>query len=513
MGKINFYSIEDLKKDINKVLDVLDKNRPKDWDTFKIEMFFNSLKSDIIIAVEENYVDYIYRDAFYNFYATKFKEYSRFCLKLSLFKSTIVTQGIVDLNTGIVDFSKKDLLLESYLGFLILRPFPAIIGRNIIAVEAKTNDKIKIIQTLIKSSSIGLKMEVSGFPHSSQDGQVMTCAETTVWCIMEYFGYRYPIHKIVLPSHIKDVLRNTTYERQWPSTGLYFHQISNGLRGFGMAPKTYGLANYDRWGNYSGMKPDIKETLIGCIESGLPLALSITSSEGGHAVCAIGHEDYYLIPKVEIYQTDDKGNVVYDGSGLPKKSLYSYNRSIDKIVVNDDNMPPYQEFDINKPCFYYTEPPFDKDEWNNAFINIFVVPLPERVHMFPDVAIKFSQEILMNIAEDKSIYRTFLASSRSYKNHLMSSRALSNANKNKLLEIEFPRFIWVTEFELEDDYKQGEATGLLILDATEFSKSRTAVVVYIDKFRNFAYNNSNNQWELLNLPDEFRVNFYDKNLY
>ena len=95
----------------------------------------------------------------------------------------------------------------------------------------------------------------------------------------------------------------------------------------------------------------------------------------------------------------------------------------------------------------------------------------------------------------------------------MSSNALSNANKNRLLEMEFPRFIWVTEFELEDDYKQGEVTGLLILDATEFSKSRTAVVVYIDKFRNFAYNNSNNQWELLNLPDEFRVNFYDKNLY
>lgn len=49
---------------------------------------------------------------------------------------------------------------------------------------------------------LGVKLFIEGFPHSSQDSETITCAETTIWAAMEYFGTRYSDYKPVLPSTI-----------------------------------------------------------------------------------------------------------------------------------------------------------------------------------------------------------------------------------------------------------------------------------------------------------------------
>lgn len=87
-----------------------------------------------------------------------------------------------------------------------------------------------ICKASIPSTCMGIKMRVSGFPHSSQDGEMMSCAETTVWSILEYFGNKYSEYRPVMPSDILAALKPFAYERQLPSGGLSFEQISSALK-------------------------------------------------------------------------------------------------------------------------------------------------------------------------------------------------------------------------------------------------------------------------------------------
>jgi len=115
------------------------------------------------------------------------------------------------------------------------------------------------------------------FPHASQDGEMMTCAETSLWSIAEYYGHKYPNHKPICPSEILKAMRPTAQQRQLPSAGLTFEQISVGLCSFGFSTKMYNLYTYDEKTKAYVMLPDMREVLACYIESGFPLALCLQS--------------------------------------------------------------------------------------------------------------------------------------------------------------------------------------------------------------------------------------------
>ena len=62
-------------------------------------------------------------------------------------------------------------------------------------------------------TSNGLKTSVFGFPHASQDGETITCAETSILNVMEYFGLKYPEYSPILPSKIKFVVESQSFEK------------------------------------------------------------------------------------------------------------------------------------------------------------------------------------------------------------------------------------------------------------------------------------------------------------
>lgn len=516
MPQIKFVKISELKNDPQNVLVGLKEAAPRSLYMSKLINLLDTLKDDLIIAVEDEYVDYTYRDAYYYFYATKYHDYSRYCVKLSLFEKDIVENGFVNLHSGNINFSFSDQIISKYLGFIILRPLSAVLGRNVISPWAKRDQErdIAVCQTTFKTSALGLKMETKGFPHASQDGEVMTCAETTIWSIVEYFGNRYPIFSPALPSDIREALKNATHERQWPSEGLNFLMISSSLKNLGFNPKVYLLQKTNSLGDPIGlMDDDIRETLVACIESGLPIVLCLQNKKIGHAICAMGVVNTGFIPNREVYWKDKDGNLINDKTtGHPKK-LRSYNLSLETIVVNDDNVPAYKKTSIENPAHYYTVGPDGDNDWDGVRITKYIVPLPERVHMYPSIAVEYSKKLLFNNTSDNLIYRTYLASSRSFRDHLMNSKILSNENKNILLQLNIPRFIWVTEFENDDEFNNGITTGILILDATESNQNISSVVVYIDKICNFAYFKERNCLDRLPLANLFQMEFYNKNLF
>ena len=208
-------------------------------DSAKKQLLFHldTLRDDLTVVVEYEYVDSIYRDEYYNFYATKFYEYRRNGIRLSFVEGGILTEG------ESLDYSKRNELVRGYLGFIVLRPLQACVGRNVISCRAKKEAyaDISICKVKVESTVAGIKVLAEGFPHSSQDSEMMTCAETSLWSVLEYYGNKYSHYKPILSSEIVDTLKTTAIQRQLPSNGLTFNQVTRCLRNFGFSPRIYGL--------------------------------------------------------------------------------------------------------------------------------------------------------------------------------------------------------------------------------------------------------------------------------
>lgn len=279
---IEIYNIRSLQSDVNIVEKLLQKiNSTTDPVPHnRLSSLLSTLRDDLIVTVEYDYVDATFRDEYYRFYATKYRNYGRNCAKMSFFEPGAITPG------SEIDYSKADKIKEKYLGFVVLRPINACIGRNVISPRAKKApfSDISICKTNVNTTAVGLKVSVSGFPHSSQDGEMMACAETALWSIAEYFGHKYPNHKPVAPTEILEAMRPSSHKRQLPSKGLTFMQIAEGLKTFGFSPEIYTL--YDH--TTCSIDKSMKEVFTCYIESGFPLAICLQGSKIGHAIVCIG---------------------------------------------------------------------------------------------------------------------------------------------------------------------------------------------------------------------------------
>ena len=95
----------------------------------------------------------------------------------------------------VIDFGNEGNIKDNYLGFLVVRPLIRCIGRNVISPEAKQPPKsgIRICRVKVDASCLGVKLKAEGFPHASQDNETMTCAQTTIWSLLEYYGNKYTL--------------------------------------------------------------------------------------------------------------------------------------------------------------------------------------------------------------------------------------------------------------------------------------------------------------------------------
>lgn len=185
------------------------------------------LRRDLHLVVELPYVDKVYRDTYYHYYASRLKHYERDTIRISFFEQPVSSpvQPTEDAIKTVID---------SYLGFLIIRPtLPRLIGRSAIHPRALDNQNFVCCRALIQSTTLGIKTTTSAFPHASQDGQALSCAETTIWSLLEYFGNKYPEYRPILPSHIIHQLQKFSFKRQLPSDGLTAEQIAFVLREVG----------------------------------------------------------------------------------------------------------------------------------------------------------------------------------------------------------------------------------------------------------------------------------------
>lgn len=424
---------------------------------FKLENFLHTLKEDLYVFLEFPYVDKLFRDSYYNYFASSHKEVRRNSIRISFFSTPITKNDFFDNKS----FEK---IQSSYCGYLILRPLNGnLMGRSFISPEALQNHKFICCLTSQRSSIFGLPLEVYAFPHSTQDARMMTCAETSIWSINEYFGNKYSEYALVLPHKIHAILKNTYSQRPLPSSGLTAIQISSALQQLGYAPKMYSVAR-----NRSN-ENDIFSVISDYVESGIPIVLAVQGEKfGGHAMLLIGHAN---TNKSKLENLKD----TFTDAGLLRTEYVSI----------DDNRPPYQLLSLNKPMASYKN-----TTYREAKIISAIVPLYSKMYLEAPVAKKFFNTIFLdeaigyqNAKKSKWIVRRLLTSSRSFKKWVLETLDFPDKQKRLLQEIELPKFIWIAEYMTIEDYKNDLASVMILLDATGLNNRDSLIFArYPDKY-------------------------------
>lgn len=417
--------------------------------------FFNHLRDDLYIVIETPYVDKLYRDTYYIFYASKHSQHFRDTIRLSFFTTAIEE----------TDFTNREIyktkLTSAYAGFLVIRPtFSKVIGRMALSPLALKHHHFACCYAELNATVLSDKFVVTAFPHSSQDGHTITCAETTIWGIMEYFAYRYAEYKPVLPSVISKIIHKISFKRTFPSEGMTAEQVTYAIRELGFGAMIYSRKKFRTEFN----------TLVSIyIESGIPVIGVLKNAKGsiGHAVNIIGRE---LVDPEAVAQHHSHEKTIRGGQ------LIDFNQIDRKYVYMDDNFPPYQLGGLNFPCQDYFTDSKEREKWNDVDLTHIIVPLYSKIYLDAFRARKNFMKILnseemegsMNIRiTDTRILKVFLASSRSFKQYISLDSELPGIAKTVILATPMPKFVWLAEISRPDSFRQGKCDGILVQDATE----------------------------------------------
>lgn len=465
-----FFPIAELKPTVQEFIEDEYKIFPAYIDE-QIERLINQMKPNIQCFFEYPYVDKVYRDSYYKYYSTKHNASNRNCARVSFFSNKVDEKDFRDSD-------KTELLQSGFFGYITIRPtIPNLIGRTMLSPQVY-NEK-PFLCCLTKSSVVvnGVKLDICAFPHSSQDGETITCAETTIWSVMEYFGMKYPEYKPILPSIIIQALSNYSFERQLPSRGLTAEQISYALKEFDLGTRLYSrlIENENDGDNEAYPLAEFRRMLGYYVESGIPLIASIENETVGHAIVIIGHK------------TINHGNIDLSnytptdiGTSSGRIKLYDYADFIDDYVVIDDNMPPYNLVPFDDPTYNYHDPQFI-----DCSIKNFIAPLYQKVYLEAGGA----RELMLSYLEsfdhylpgEDIILKLFFTSSRSLKSELNERIEINDEANELILNSTMPKFIWLGVFTNPDLIVQSKANGLVILDATESNTEDARILMLSPK--------------------------------
>ncbi|GHU51764.1 hypothetical protein FACS1894200_12210 [Spirochaetia bacterium] len=205
------------------------------------------------------------------------------------------------------------------------------------------------------------------------------------------------------------------------------------------------------------------------IESGIPVYVFLKDSKKpGHAVLIIGHEDKY-------------DHIVGPMDGKDWMDVSDFEK---KVVVIDDNRPPYQ---IGSPEALL---PYHK-------IISYIVPLPRHTNLDAQATFNICQEIFkderfgLKQFGARWLTRLLLTGSHSFKMFLLKKSGLDEALKSFLVRLSMPKYVWICEIYKSEDFTREEKTsaGILILDSTG-SKSISSVLFYYIDNKSILYNDN-----------------------
>lgn len=439
LAEIGFYDITDAS--VNKIIGIL-----------------RLLSLPVTVVCEYEYVDPVHRDMFYICFSSKFIGYNRNCTRLSFFLGELDSAAFYR-----YDEREEQFLQDKFAGVCVLRP----IRCGEVGLTVLNPEKLNLPGCYLKTTRflfyvLGHPLTVEAYPYSSQDTEVMTCAEVTIWSILEYYGVKSPEYRTVLPSQIIKKMERLSAERALPSQGSEYSWISMLLKSFGFAPRLYDRRAF---GKDIEQRREFKRLFHYYVESGIPLAVGISGRKLGeeirHSVVCIGHG------------SKQKPVKAFEISYMGDERIYPYIDSaflFDDYVFMDDNQIPYQ-----------IEPFGKLSGWSKSEISTFAVPLAREIFLEAgDVSVlvntvfadenlgifRLIPEIEEQIDQNNPlILRVFLSRADSYK----SFRARYAGEPSSAIfyaAFQLPAYIWVAEISTYAAYRNHKIYGEIVIDAT-----------------------------------------------
>lgn len=422
------------------------------------------------VIIEKNYICKDYRNIYSNYYSKKFSPPAQETSRLHFFTKKFKTLDALHTD---VNIAKND-----YIGFSIIRDaFPGDIGRTVLdpdKLSYKKTDNFYSLKTDFRVNFYGVCLWVKGYPYMSQDTELMTCAQVTMWGVCRYLSERYSRYKELYPYELVQ-MSGGNQGRKFPYRGLTWQDYIKILSEFGTYPVCMPVRHSpDELGHKeSSSKKEREEKqkiwerdflnssffndLYTYVESGFPVITSFR----GHVATIIGHT---LTEDESTYEKIDK-------------EFYDCSNFIDNYIVMDDHYTPYSHL-----------PKETKRDINYSFKDIrsVVCPIPEKIYLGAGVAREFAlaefkdlrEYLEMETGKKNWIFRHFATTGSSFQKR---KQQYYRKSKDKLANlatlIKLPHFIWCTELYTEEGHKDGNCCAELIIDAT--GSTNTHSIIYI----------------------------------
>jgi hypothetical protein len=446
------------------------------------------------VVFEINYVDRDYQNEFSAFYSKAFKNYPQRCVRLHFFSVKIPKRTKTTFGR----------YRRGYLGFMVIRPTDLQrMGRTIF--KPPINDPHRQFihcQAQFSAHILGDEFIVTGMPFTQQDTQVGACAQASLWMLARYMSRRFSDREF-LPGEINQLAKaHLTMGRPLPAErGLNLIQMLDALQGMGFSALSYSRTTVDDCSPHIARAFPIKpkagraakerqrevqriaklaDIAYRYIESGFPVIFGTSN----HALVGIGH--------------------TYN----PSKACTVAIQRIPAFFVNNDNAGPYLELPI-----------LTRSNSHLSFLDVhsILAVVPSEVTLRGEEAEaraaarieEFLKQPLVEgypkayrdwIADDlrpdlasylSSLeYRTFLRPSVEFQANLredIKSGQFDREIGEKLLCLDYPRFIWITEVSALPLLNQPKrelrrCLGRVIIDSTAPAKTRGEMAIHFADF-------------------------------
>lgn len=433
------------------------------WDLLKE-------KSALTFFIEPYYIDRVYRDSFYSYYSEKHFEYSRYCKRLFVFDGNLLTKHRCDF----ADIPTNELQ-SAFIGFIVIRPLESQkIGRTLLNPGFFANLSDSYIRYANYSATMaGKRLEIEAFPYSMQDEETTSCAEITIINLLDYYSKKYAEYKYILPSDIIAIVTHNGFDRKLPTKGLDFRVMSKVLMEAGFYPVLYDKALLTGPSKF-------KRILHYYIESGIPMAVGVDVNKTlRHSMVCVGHGQVNLESwgkrQYEIQDASDCNHCIW---------LIDSADTVSQYIFMDDRDKPYIQYT------WTTENNIDKI--GPYMPNYLLVPLYKRMILEASDA----YDICTSVLADKEFgiqcvcpdvgtldnplgIRLFMASARGLKRHRIEHYSVENTEmKECFINTPFPRFVWVCELFIKEEYPN-KCIGEIIIDATAAPSSKSGSVIIL----------------------------------
>lgn len=453
------------------------------------------------IIVEDEYIDRHYLEDYSEYYARCFPSHPRKCSRIHFFSTEFNQQRFIS-SLATNDKELANILTNSYLGFVVIRPIPhTFFAKICLSVYRNLANRInsKIITRPVTASLFGIDLTVNTVPFLEQDKVVSACATSAIWTALsaseEFSNSRLPS-----PSAITKAASNNHYEgtRTFPTVGLTPLQVARSLKTFGNEPSIFNC-------DVAGSRSDFKEHIYSYIQSGTPVILGGEVYEldgtkgrhlGKHLVCVVG------------YSTKTSNH---------PEGLKLLSEEIDKIYIHDDRYGPFvkvrmegQEFSCAGQFKKGLVLSFDGNK-NDAFVpEIAIVGLDHKVripysHVFnictslaahaelgiqdiedfisnenlsTDEVTQYRQQQILFRKITEGIWDISLTTSVKIKKEILESTAFTTfngmLNKTSLLLQSMPKHVWRCRL-FNSQNSAGVPFTDILFDATEVPQGRVLI--------------------------------------